>query len=391
LKVLIADDNEKRAVSIKNLLIAEKSIQKEDILIRDCSSAALSLMRRQHFDILILDVVLPYLDEDASCQNSYDLLESITKNASYKKPRKIIGITAHIDDIHTFKEEFDAYCFALIEASNNNPTWKGRIISSINYEIESEISRSVDDEDIICLSIHGIRTNGGWQQGLKRLIHSKVGEIQYENFKFGKFDVVSFFIPFFRHWVVARFGKDLEKIIDDNPNKKIYIFSHSFGTYVAVKAIENLIKRKSITNISKIVLSGSVLKSNYNFDKILKQTNAKIVNDCGDRDLILVLSELFVPNTGMAGRTGFHGLNNNSFANRFFVGGHSHYFTDKSKFMENHWIPLFSDYTDIEVIDQRPESNYINDLIDMVSSFLGKFKELIYCSIFTYYIYSLFS
>jgi hypothetical protein len=52
-------------------------------------------------------------------------------------------------------------------------------------------------------------------------------------------------------------------------------------------------------------------------------------------DKILFLSEALVPNTGMAGRIGFYGLNNNRFVNRYFKGGHSHYFEEMKNFMEN--------------------------------------------------------
>lgn len=390
MKILIVDDNVIRAKSIKKFLISEKSIPDDNIKIRYNSSSALSLMRRERFDVLILDVVLPYLDEEASCLNSYKLLENIANNPKFKKPRKIIGITAHISDIGSFKEKFDSYCFSLIEASNDNPAWKGNIMSAINYEIESEISRSIDGEQIICITVHGIRTKGHWQQTLKHLVNSRVGKVQHENFKFGRFDLISFFIPFLRLWVVNRFKRDLENIISNNQSKKIFIFSHSFGTYVAIKAIEKIKNINGIQNIHKIILSGSVLKSNHDLDKVLRKTDAKIINDCGNNDLILSLSEMFIPNTGMAGRTGFHGLNNEIFSNRYFQGGHSHYFEEDSKFMDNYWIPLFADSEHVDIIDNRKENDTFNEIIDFISEIIGKFKEIIYVSLLFYLAYLIF-
>lgn len=70
-------------------------------------------------------------------------------------------------------------------------------------------------------------------------------------------------------------------------------------------------------NIKMLVLSGSVLPSNYDFHKIMTLTDMKLINDCGCDDRILLLSEGLVPNTGMAGRVGFYGLNNARFVNRF--------------------------------------------------------------------------
>ena len=107
-------------------------------------------------------------------------------------------------------------------------------------------------------------------------------------------------------------------------------------------------------------------------------TDMKLINDCGCDDRILLLSEGLVPNTGMAGRVGFYGINNARFVNRFFKGGHSHYFDEGSGFMEKYWLPLFYGDYNIEVIDQRCDSIVTSGIIEKFTSGLGKVKGIIY-------------
>lgn len=70
----------------------------------------------------------------------------------------------------------------------------------------------------------------------------------------------------------------------------------------------------------------------------------RVVNECGIYDKILILNQLVVLFTGMAGRVGFSGMTGRNFRNRFFRFGHSGYFRDKSgsdsSHMREYWVPL---------------------------------------------------
>jgi hypothetical protein len=82
------------------------------------------------------------------------------------------------------------------------------------------------------------------------------------------------------------------------------------------------------------------------------------VNDCGINDSVLVLSQLVVLFTGMAGRVGFYGFSGGTVFNRFFAGGHSHYFqpagSDPDAFMRQNWLKLLTAEEDIDWVEERP-------------------------------------
>lgn len=379
MKVLLVDDNLLRCEEIKDLLKNSVGIDEHDIYIFHNTQSAKNIMRNIRFDFMILDVVLPKRSEPPSATFGLALLSDIKKRPNILKPNKIVGITAYTDDISSFRDEFENHCEIVIEASNKNKRWKSKIIEAIKFEKVKNVSKHTSTYSITCLSVHGIRTFGKWQQDLKKTIESHISSINFEHYKYGYFTVLSFLIPFLRNLQIKKFKLSIEEIISRTDNDEIIIFCHSFGTYIVINSIDSLIKNGVDCNkISKIVLAGSVLKSNYDFSRILNNTNMKIINDCGHNDNVLLLSEGFVPNTGMAGRVGFYGLNNKRFSNRYFPGGHSHYFDKSTNFIEKYWLPLFSSDSELDIIDDRSTTTFISRMIERSFHTIGKIKEIMY-------------
>ncbi|MFT4805129.1 MAG: CheY-like chemotaxis protein [Psychroserpens sp.] len=390
MKIAVVDDNKKRSDEIKNLLIEECHISDDNIFQFHTTQAVKNTIRNMHFDIMFLDVIMPRRDETPNAKASFQLLIDLDSNSKLKKPETVIGITANTDDIEHYRKEFEKGCFTVIEATNSNPSWKQKIISAVSYKKSSSLSRGVSKSNIYCYTIHGIRSRGEWQQSLKGLIQQNADNVEFGTYKYGYFSLFAFILPFLRWPVVNRFSKDLEEVLEQNQDKRIILFSHSFGTYILVKALEKLVKKKKYENICTIVLAGSVLRQNYNFKLIQNQTNAKIVNDCGASDYILSLGEALVPNVGMAGKVGFKGTNNGLFVNRIFEGGHNHYFDNESKFMTTYWLPLLSENHELELVDKRKDSFVRLGLLDKSVSFLGALKEGVYILVITYLFYQYF-
>lgn len=388
MKILLVDDNCKRCKEIETLLQNDLGICELDMHTVHNTQDAKTQMRNICYDFLILDVVLPKRDETPCATFGLNLLNDIKKIPKIKKPGKIVGITAQFEDIENFRTEFDSHCEVVIEASNRSKNWKNKILKAIKFEYSKQISKCASDKNICCLSVHGIRTRGEWQQKLKKIVESNTDNVSFESYKYGYFTIISFMIPFMRQFKVNDFYKKLKNL--NNQDKELFIFCHSFGSYIVVNAISRLLKHNIKINIKMLVLSGSVLPSNYDFTKIVTLTDMKVINDCGCDDNVLLLSEGFVPNTGMAGRVGFYGLNNDRFINRFFNGGHSHYFSENGAFMEKYWLPLFGCNSNIEVIDQRNDRIIISGFVEKILSIFGIIKETVYVFIIIYIFYYFF-
>jgi CheY-like chemotaxis protein len=377
MKILIVDDNHQRRADLTNFFVEQCLALRQEIDEVDCVDAARRILRTTYYDALILDVVLPKRkNESPNYRNGINFLEQIARSPVYKKPEKIIGITAHIDDISRYRTAFEKYCFAVIEANSKSVGWKTLVKNSIGYTAASKFARSVDDKNLHVLTIHGIRTFGDWQLRLKQLVNQKLQGISFHSYKYGYFPVVDFLFPSIRNIEVRRLARHLNTLFDEHSDKRFIIFSHSFGTYLIAEALRIRAAEGNEIPVEVLVLSGSVLRENYNWNFAHKR-GVRIVNDCADHDYVLYMSKMFVVGTGMAGKTGFVGFQDASRVNRYFLGGHSGYFKGND-FMKTYWLPLFNVDDHPAEVDLRKISMIRHGVIDRLVSFMGFIKEPTY-------------
>ncbi|MBD8741654.1 response regulator [Pseudomonas fluorescens] len=379
MKILIIDDDKKRRDRLKSYIDTQKIHEINEITLAGSIDESKTYLRSIYYDILILDVVLPKrINDTASSANGLSLLDQITRSPYLKKPGVIIGITAYLNDLENYKKEFEKKCSVVFEAASNQDAWKKSISDLIMYNLESKISRSVQNIQTTVLTVHGIQTFGDWQNRLRALVCRKTDEINFSNYKYGYFSAFSFLVPLLRKREVARLATHLKAFFLETQSKKVVIFCHSFGTYLVAEAMSEIMEHTLKIDKIILVLSGSVLQSRHKFGYLKIHPNLTVINECGNRDLPVCGACAFVPGVGMAGRTGFHGMNDKHLTNRFHVGGHSLYFKDDT-FMIQNWLPVvFDEDYKIKNIDQRTHS-FINDAIfEKTVEVLGRVKPAIY-------------
>jgi hypothetical protein len=211
----------------------------------------------------------------------------------------------------------------------------------------------------LIVTVHGIRTYGRWQERLEALVGAESNDtsVEFINYKFGYFSVFAFVVPFFRWLVVRRFRNELVKLCTQMPRSRIDLVGHSFGTHIIAWAIQGLSTHPKIV-VHTVLLSGSVLRAGFPWRELIGARVGRLINDCGTKDGVLLLSQFGVLFTGMAGRTGFSGATGHRFRNRYSVFGHSGYFEDaqgqpSDDYMKTHWLPLLRGDTPIAEFDNR--------------------------------------
>lgn len=210
----------------------------------------------------------------------------------------------------------------------------------------------------LIVSVHGIRTYGHWQERLGALLQAQDERIDYCAYKYGYFSVLAFLIPPLRWLVVRRFRAQLLKLYDERKPTRLDLVGHSFGTHLIAWSLLS-VPTSSHLRVNNIILAGSVLRPGFPWHELQASGRVwRIINDCGLNDQILLLNQLAVLFTGMAGRIGLAGFMRDRLQNRYFSGGHSHYFVDhlgreSNEFMVRYWLPVLASDSPVEAVDQR--------------------------------------
>lgn len=389
MKVILIDDNEKRAKLLCNWMTSI-GVLDENITVVDNTTEARFLISRNYYDVLLLDVVLPKRKQDkALWSNGIELLRYISASNRVKTPEKIVGITAYSEDISSFKDKFEEHCLNVVEVKLGTTEWIPKLSKAFSYIQSSKIARLRADGDLVAVTVHGIRTFGQWQERLKKMIQGEADYIKFLSYKYGYFSVIFFVFPFFQRLEVNRLKLALKGMIAANPGKEFIVFSHSFGTYLFAHAFQELIEDGESFNIKTLVLSGSVLKATHDWSFTQAVPGLNLINECGSDDRILWLSEAFVPKTGMAGRTGFYGFNSDHFRNRFHLGGHSLYF-EGDQFMKDNWLPLFVENPSTPAYDERGDLSLVANIIEQLSVLTGKFGLYLFLIFLLFFIWLCF-
>lgn len=248
------------------------------------------------------------------------------------------------------------------------------------------------------VTVHGIRTYGDWQARLKAILLDAVPDINVRSYVYGYFSVIAFMFPPSRWLLTRRFRRELIRVCKEHPTARIDLVGHSFGTHLLAWAIRGIPKANR-PKIHTIILAASVLRADFPWNELIAEgTVRRIVNDCGIDDAVLILNQLSVLFTGMAGRVGFAGMTSPSFQNRFFSGGHSLYFyKDKmasNDFMNTYWMPLLLEENSFIGKDERLPPSIRDGIVHTMVKNAEPIKLVIYAILLltpTFYIYSLYT
>jgi CheY-like chemotaxis protein len=372
--ILIIDDDKIRNERIKERLATGSNLNLKCVY--SLTQAQLELQKKK-FTAIILDMSLPTYDDSESTDPNagIKLLEKISRGR-FKTPSRIIGITALSENLELKTKKFSSLGFILYHAERHDYSWIDDAIEQIKYSISAE-ENIEDDRDLAILTVHGINTFGDWQERFSHLASEKGFKFDHLPFKFARFDFIKFLTPKLRKSVINKFETDFKVWQENNSCKRIVCIAHSFGTYILINTLRKL-GEEYTKNIDTIILSGSVLKEDYDIYNFAQKNKIRVINECAIHDIPLLASKAFVLDTGMAGKIGFRGLSNENIVNRFYTGGHSVFFDKKSKIMEEKWIPILESNSNLkkEVFEYKYDFKHM--IAEKIAKASGKFKRLYY-------------
>lgn len=207
----------------------------------------------------------------------------------------------------------------------------------------------------VVLLIHGIRTQGEWQQRAAATLEEEP-TIRVRPTRYEFFDVVRFLLPFdaLRRYPVTRVTTLIRDELTKHPDQ-ISIVAHSFGTYI----VSQMLLNEPDLDFHRIILCGSIIPDGFPWEKfrhrLSPQASAdwQVVNDCGLNDPWPVLAQSITWGYGASGRFGFgHGR----VKDRYHAVGHSGFFDES--FVRRYWLPYLVSGDVVEGQLGRPQNSW---------------------------------
>lgn len=137
MKILIVDDNPRRHAKLLASL-APAFVDRDDIDVRVCANDARSALRDQHYDLMIIDILLPLrADEDPSERHSQELLVEIMDFDGLRKPNLIVGLTADREVARKVEPVFKERLWTVVIYSEDSDEWTQQIAKCVEWIADS--------------------------------------------------------------------------------------------------------------------------------------------------------------------------------------------------------------------------------------------------------------
>lgn len=134
MKILIVDDDNNKALQVKQSIIEGNGVTNENIEVVPSINDAVARMMIEKYQFMIADMCLPNAYGDKIEENGgLQLIEVITKEKRVFKPADIIVLTAHEEMVSKYKGEIEKKSFSMIVYNSSSEEWKHKINERLKY------------------------------------------------------------------------------------------------------------------------------------------------------------------------------------------------------------------------------------------------------------------
>ena len=186
----------------------------------------------------------------------------------------------------------------------------GGVTQEIFYERHLQAGRPVD----WVAAIHGMNTNGAWQQEFSWLIGRSWGKsVPVASYKYGIIRL-GVLIPWRRRQLQDQLRRRLvrrsRQARDSGYPGRLDVVAHSFGTWLLGHLLREELKRDPGDQLrfGRLILTGCILRPDFDWE-ILKKAGLvqDVLNHYGSKDIVVPFAHLTIGDSGPSGRRGFDG------------------------------------------------------------------------------------
>lgn len=134
ISVLIVDDNAQKIEHVKNAIMSGYDIPCELIDIATCQCEGREMMTKKAYDIVILDLVLPFgKGEDPERDGGIKFLRLVEQNTNTNLPLQVIGLTEYEEEYVSSREAFNNFLFQLVLRKQGDNAWREDVLRAIGF------------------------------------------------------------------------------------------------------------------------------------------------------------------------------------------------------------------------------------------------------------------
>lgn len=141
MKILIVDDENSKVVEITKA-VQESGVKLEAIQVVTTAASAVSALKNEYYDLLIIDLVLPLrVGENPERNGGVSLLKQVHRSSDIQAPEFILGLTADETALAESKDSFTDLLWSVELSGHSNGEWKLRLQQKIQHLIARENHR----------------------------------------------------------------------------------------------------------------------------------------------------------------------------------------------------------------------------------------------------------
>ena len=158
MKILLVDDNNERVGRILRYFAADGVAQRDEVGVCSNASDARDKLEGEQYDLLILDILLPYrAGDNPSAESSLSLLIKIVDTNELYKPGQIVGLTAYSEEAALTSKTFQDHTWTVLPSDETSDEWLARLGRCVAYVRHESLQRAPSGFDIDLLVVTALR------------------------------------------------------------------------------------------------------------------------------------------------------------------------------------------------------------------------------------------